>query len=87
MMEVLKGELLLLKTKLNALLQTGNECKNFINFSEGFAKRDLSLVRLNFEVKLRKLEEKHVNTLKSVAREEKEAIDWEVKCIQDETHR
>ena len=86
-MEQLKRELLLLKTKLQSLMQIGTECKNLITFSEGFVKRDLSLIRLNFEIKLRKLEEKHVNELKIMAKEEKDTIDWEVKCIQDETKR
>ena len=86
-MEVLKHELLVLKAKLDTLVQMGTECKNLINFSEGFVKRDISLIRLHFEVKLRKLEEKHVNDLKLLAKEEKEIIDWEVKCIQDETKR
>ena len=86
-MEHLKHELLLLRAKLQSLIQIGGECKNLISFSEGFVKRDLSLVRLNFEIKLRKLEEKHVTELKLMAKEERETIDWEVKCIQDETKR
>ena len=86
-MELLKQELLLLKTKLNSLLHIGTECKNLINFSEGFVKRDISLIRMHFEIKLRKLEETHVNELKVLAKEEKEIIDWEIKCIDDETKR
>ena len=86
-MEHLKHELLLLRAKLQSLMQIGAECKNLITFSEGFVKRDLSLIRLNFEIKLRKIEEQHVNELKTMAKEEKDTIDWEVKCIQDETKR